>query len=57
MTLKKPWTPGRVIWWLLVGGLLGVIVSGLVENSDIFVISMMFLAIGAIFGAIRMMFK
>lgn len=57
MTLKKPWTPGRVIWWLLVGGLLGVIVSGLVENSDIFVISMMFLAIGAILGAIRMMFK
>lgn len=55
--LKKPWTPGRVIWWLIIGGLLGIILSGFIENSDVFVISMTSVGIGAILFAIRLMFK
>lgn len=57
MSSEKPWTPGRIIWWLLAGGLLGVLLSWLISNSDVFVISMMSLSMGALLGAIRLMFK
>lgn len=57
MSSKKPWTPGRVIWWLLVGGLLGVIFSGFIENGDVFVISMMSVSLGLMLLAIRLLFK
>lgn len=57
MSKKKSWGPGRVIFWMIVGGLLGIIAAGLLESQLLLTISGGVTGVGFLLGAIRLMFK
>ena len=57
MSVKKPWSPGRVIFWLIVGGLLGLTGTGMIGNEPAMAFFGCITGLGLLLGAIRLMIK
>lgn len=54
---RKSWTPGRVIWWMIVGGLLAITAAGLLEFQPLLLLGGIVTGLGMLLGAIRIMSK
>mgnify|MGYP001567603078 CR=1 FL=1 len=55
--MRGRWGPGKVAMTLLIGGLVGIIISGPLQLSGLFVFSSVAAGLGALLLAVRIMFK